>query len=289
MEQPCDHAGLFWVYKENSMLVFGAIAPHGGDILEEIADDPRVMAKTRSAMQEMGRRFRAARPDTVVVLTPHGIIVEGAISCGATPLAGGMLGDAPKQIQAVFETDMDLVERIFAEATTQELPLARLVGEESAGDAVLPLDWGALIPLWYTAHRAEPRPQVVVMAPDRRLPRETLVRSGVAIARAADASGKRVALIASCDQGHAHDKQGPYGYSPASARHDAAMCEAIDENDLPRLLGWPEAFLEEAKVDAFWQTIILAGALGHTPMYGELLSYEAPTYFGMAVAAYAPV
>jgi aromatic ring-opening dioxygenase LigB subunit len=29
------------------------------------------------------------------------------------------------------------------------------------------------------------------------------------------------------------------------------------------------------------------GALGHTPMRGELLSYEAPTYFGMAVAAYA--
>jgi aromatic ring-opening dioxygenase LigB subunit len=47
--------------------------------------------------------------------------------------------------------------------------------------------------------------------------------------------------------------------------------------------------METAKVDAYWQTIILAGALGHTPMQGELLSYEAPTYFGMAVAAYEPV
>ena len=204
-------------------------------------------------------------------------------------MAGGMLGDPPKQIQAVFETDMELVERIFAEATTQELPLARLVGEESTTDAVLPLDWGALIPLWYTAHTAKPHPQVVVLAPDRSLPRETLVRSGVAIARAADDSGKRVALIASCDQGHAHDEHGPYGYSPASAAHDAAMCAAIKENDLPRLLGWPEAFLEEAKVDAFWQTIILAGALGHTPLHGEFLSYEAPTYFGMVVATYGPV
>ena len=52
------------------------------------------------------------------------------------------------------------------------------------------------------------------------------------------------------------------------------------------MLEWEEAFLEDAKVDAFWQTIILAGALGHTPLTGELLSYEAPTYFGMAVAAY---
>lgn len=271
------------------MLVFGGIAPHGGDILEEIADDPRVMAKTRAAMQELGRRFAASRPDTVIIVTPHGLVVEGAISCGATPLAAGMLGDTPsRQIQARFETDVVMVEKIFSEAQSQQLPMARLVGEENAEDAVLPLDWGALIPLWYTAHPLEPRPKVVVLAPDRSLPRETLVRCGVAIARAATASRKRVALIASCDQGHAHDFEGPYGYSPVSAEHDAAMCVAISENDLPRLLHWPEIFMEEAKVDAYWQTIILAGALGHTPLRGELLSYEAPTYFGMAVAAYAP-
>jgi aromatic ring-opening dioxygenase LigB subunit len=257
-------------------------------MLEEIADDPRVMAKTRTAMKELGRRFAASRPDTVVVLTPHGMVVEGAISCGATPLAAGVLGDTPRQIQAAFHTDLVMVEKIFTEGITQQLPLARLVGEEKVDDAVLPLDWGALIPLWYTAHILKPRPKVVVIAPDRTLPRETLVRCGVAIARAAAASNKRVALIASCDQGHAHDPEGPYGYSPVSAEHDTAMCAAITENDLPRLLHWPEAFMDEARVDAYWQTIMLAGALGHTPMRGELLSYEAPTYFGMAVAAYTP-
>ncbi len=271
------------------MLVFGAIAPHGGDILEEITDDPRVMAKTRAAMQELGRRFAATRPETVIVLTPHGFMVDGAISCGATAMAAGTLGDiVSKQIQAAFDTDLAMVEAIFTEGATQQIPLARLVGDNEVEEAVLPLDWGALIPLWYTAHTLTPRPEVMVLAPDRRLPRETLVRCGVAIARAAAASGKRVALIASCDQGHAHDLQGPYGYSPASASHDAAMCDAIRENDLPRLLEWPESFMEAAKVDAYWQTIILAGALGHTPMQGELLSYEAPTYFGMAVAAYEP-
>jgi aromatic ring-opening dioxygenase LigB subunit len=271
------------------MLVFGAIAPHGGDILEELADDPSVMAKTRAAMQELGRRFVASQPDSVIVLTPHGMIVEGAISCGATAIARGILGEnPPRQIQAVFPTDMVLLEKILNEGAAQELPLVRLVGEENQQDAVLPLDWGALIPLWYTAHVTEPRPKVVIMAPDRSLPRETLVRCGLALARAAAASGKRVALIASCDQGHAHDPNGPYGYNPASATHDAAMCAAIIANDLPRLLDWPEKFLEEAKVDAFWQTIILAGALGHTSLHGELLSYEAPTYFGMAVAAYSP-
>ncbi len=66
------------------------------------------------------------------------------------------------------------------------------------------------------------------------------------------------------------------------------MCRAVAEDDLPRSLDWPNDFLEAAKVDAYWQTIMLMGALGHTPMTPDLISYEAPTYFGMLVASYAP-
>ncbi len=273
-------------------LVFGAIAPHGGDILEEIADDPAVMAQTRRAMLEMGKRCQAARPDTVVVITPHGYGVRGAISVGATPTCAGFLdGNRPgRRIEAAWNTDFDFLSVLARETSDAQIPLLPISeGETKVGGAFW-LDWGALIPLWYAAQSQTPRPLVVVLCPDRSLPRETLVRCGLAIARASDAlPEKRVALIASCDQGHAHDPGGPYGYDPASAIHDKAMCEAIAANDLPRLLDWPQDFMETAKVDAYWQTIMLAGALGRTPMTGELLSYEAPTYFGMAVAAYSPI
>lgn len=270
-------------------LVFGAIAPHGGDILEEIADDPGVMALTRTAMQHLGRRFAAARIDTVVVLTPHGMIPDGAISVGATRIAAGILGDPDgRHIQAAFGTDEEFVAGLRL-ACDGRIPLAALVGQEEGEQAVLPLDWGALIPLWFTARaHPEPQPKVVVCAPDRRLPRETLVRFGVAIAEVAETTERRVALIASCDQGHAHDPEGPYGYDPMSVEHDRAMVAAIENDDLPSLVEWPEEFLEAAKVDAYWQTLILAGALGVVPMRAKLLSYEAPTYFGMAVAAYTP-
>ena len=268
-------------------LVFACIAPHGGEIIPELADDLDRMAQTRAAMKELGRRCARARPDTVVVLNPHGMIVRGAISLGETPGAAGALGERPPaRVSAAFETDQKLAALIDEEAARQNVPIARLVSEEK--DAVLPLDWGALVPLWFLAHPLTPRPKVVVLAPDRSLPRETLVRCGVAIARAAGVSGRRVALVASCDQGHAHDPDGPYGFDPAAAAHDEAMCRAVAENDLPRLLEWPNEWLEAAKVDAYWQTILLAGALAHTPMTPDLLSYEAPTYFGMLVAAYRP-
>lgn len=272
-------------------LVFGAIAPHGGEIVSQITDDPKTMQKTRDAMRELGRRFAEARPDTVIVVTPHGMMLPECVSLGVTKYASGILThptDATRYIKADFVTDTDLCALIETEAEGQQVPLRRLVGEKNKADAVLPLDWGALIPLWFTAHPYQPRPQVVVLTPNPGLSRELLVRLGVALARAADASGKRVALLASGDQGHAHDPNGPYGYDSASAAHDAAMCDALAKNDLEQLLYWPPEFLEDAKIDAFYQTLILMGALGHTPMHGELLSYEAPTYFGMAVVSYAP-
>lgn len=268
-------------------LVFAGIAPHGSEVIPELAEDRDRMARTRTAMKELGRRCARAQPETVVVLTPHGMVVEGAISLGETKAAAGVLGERPpRRVSAVFETDLELARHIVAEASARDLPIARLVAEEK--DALLPLDWGALVPLWFVAHPLQPRPKIVVLAPDRGLSRETLVRAGVVLARAAARSGRRAALIASCDQGHAHDPDGPYGFDPAAAAHDAAMCRAVAENDLPRLLDWENDFLEAAKVDAYWQTLMLMGALGHTPMRPDLLAYEAPTYFGMLVAAYTP-
>ncbi|MDX1933322.1 MAG: hypothetical protein SFU56_12005 [Capsulimonadales bacterium] len=272
------------------MLVFCAIAPHGGDIIPQIADDPTVMEQTRTAMKELGRRFLAARPDTVVVATPHGIIVEGAVTISATRHAAGILGDPnAKYVKAAFDVDLEWTRLLEEEMAFQSLPFLRLVGESKRQEAILPLDWGALVPLWFTAHPMRPRPRVVILGPDRSLSREALVRCGVAIARASTASGKRVAFIASCDLGHAHDASGPYGFDETAAEHDRAFCAAIVQDRLPDLLTWPDELTESAKVDSYWQTLMLMGALGHTPMRGELLSYECPTYFGMAVASYEPV
>jgi aromatic ring-opening dioxygenase LigB subunit len=55
---------------------------------------------------------------------------------------------------------------------------------------------------------------------------------------------------------------------------------------LDRLSEIPAELVEEAKADSWWQMLILHGATaGWT---GRLISYEAPTYFGMLTAAYSP-
>jgi aromatic ring-opening dioxygenase LigB subunit len=128
---------------------------------------------------------------------------------------------------------------------------------------------------------------VVAVSPARDRPPEEHVRAGRALARAAGESGKRVALIASADHGHAHDASGPYGFDPAAAEYDAQIGRLVRDNRLAGLLELEPAFVDAAKADSWWQLLMLHGALADG-WQGEFLGYEASTYFGMLCAAYAP-
>jgi len=263
-------------------LVFAAIMPHGGEIILELAEDPSVMAHTRTGMNSIGSFFRAADIETVIVVTPHGLVYQDVISVSCCKSASGALdGPRGERIGASFTVDTDLANALLNHPT---LPLVGLTTGD--GTVAFPLDWGALIPLLFTADTVDSSCKVVVLAEDRSLSREVLIAAGKHIAHVAEASDKRIALIASCDLGHAHDADGPYGYHPASKVHDERFVQVVAQNMLDTLLDWDDEFLEDAKVDAYWQTLMLYGALTVVPMSVTFHTYEAPTYFGMLTASY---
>jgi aromatic ring-opening dioxygenase LigB subunit len=263
-------------------LVFAAIMPHGGEIIPELAEDPLLMAHTRAGMMSIGSEFTAAGIDTVIVITPHGQIYQDVITVSCCKTAAGALdGPRDERVGASFTVDTDLANALLNHPT---LPLVGLTTDDDT--VAFPLDWGALIPLLFTADTDESACKVVVLAEDPGLSRNVLVAAGKHIAQMAEASDKRIALIASCDLGHAHDADGPYGYHPASKVHDERFVQVVAENRLEALLDWDDAFLEDAKVDAYWQTLMLYGALTVVPMSVSFHTYEAPTYFGMLTASY---
>ena len=160
-------------------------------------------------------------------------------------------------------------------------------GANDPGAATAPMDWGVLIPLWHMGGRSDPPVPAIVVSPARDRPLEEHVRAGAAIARAAATGGKRVALIASADHGHAHDPDGPYGFDPAAAEYDEQVVRLVEDNRLGGLLELDPAFVDAAKADSWWQMLMLHGAL-RDGWNGEFLSYERSTYFGMLCAAYVP-
>ncbi len=57
-------------------------------------------------------------------------------------------------------------------------------------------------------------------------------------------------------------------------------------NTLERLVDVSPGLVENAKADSWWQMLILHGAT--RGWKGRLISYEAPTYFGMLTAVFEP-
>lgn len=272
----------------DSGIVFACIAPHGGEIIPELAGANRdLFAPTRRAMEEIGRRMMSALPDTIIVLTPHGFRLDRYVSVVTAENAAGTLEENGACVQASFACDRDLAVSILEGSRQAALPVVGVNFGAMEGPASrVELDWGALIPLWFMGARSASRPRIVLIGPNRAIPLSNMVQLGEIIADEAARSGRRVGLVASADQGHAHDIKGPYGFDPASAAYDQLIQDIVRRDDLARLLTLDLDFVEAAKPDSLWQMLALYGASRKVPMKGELLSYQVPTYFGMACAAY---
>lgn len=268
-------------------LVFAAIAPHGGiAIAEHCAPGERDLARrTRDGLEELGRRFAAAAPDVTVVLTPHHVHIEGHLAVSVSARLSGTL-DGARPVSLSVPVDRELAADLGTALVAAGVPAVGIsAGANDAGAAVMWMDWGTLIPLWFMGGRDDPPKPAVLVAPARDLSWDHHVRAGRAIAQAAGRSERRVALIASCDHGHAHDPDGPYGFAPESREFDDRVVDIVVRNALGELLAFDADWIGRAKPDSFWQMLMLHGAVGDR-WHGELLSYEAPTYFGMLCAAY---
>jgi aromatic ring-opening dioxygenase LigB subunit len=285
-------------------LVFAAIAPHGFPLIPDLSDDAGGALATRAAMEELGRRAVAVGIEALVIAGPHGVRVNGAICLADTARAAGTLAWQGRHVELNVPVDGPLTDAIAAKARERGIPIALAgYGGNRRDQSVLPLDWGILTPLWFLGHSQNMRghgdvladppaadigPPAMIVTPSRSLPRESLVDFGRVVAEVSAAEPRRIGFIASCDWGHAHAASGPYGFHPGSAAVDAEVVAAVQANDLMRLIDLDERRARDAAIDGLWQALMLGGALDVTPMDVEFLSYEAPTYYGMLVAVWAP-
>jgi aromatic ring-opening dioxygenase LigB subunit len=218
-----------------------------------VAPHGEIEGELADAMDELGRRFPGG---SLVVVTPHNVHVEGHFAV----VVSGRVG--------AHEVDRELAETLVGAIRADGLPVVGVsYGGNDPREAELPIDWGTEVPLrWLAAER------IVVVAPARDRPLEEHVRLGEVIGRHA------ASILASADHGHAHDASGPYGFDPAAAEYDARFRELLPGGDFRALA----ELVEAAKADSLWQLLVLQGALGGRGL--ELLAYDAPTYYGMAVA-----
>ena len=271
-------------------VVFACISPHGSEIVPDFSGDMfEAFAETRKGLEKLAEIIRDKAIETIVLATPHGLRLEATIGVVISEFTEGSLQANGNVVKVRCTCDRELARAILENAKKADIPAVGVNYGTSEGPAsCMPLDWGALVPLWFLIHRNSNTPKVIIVTPSREIPLQLLTRFGQVIGETAQASRKKVAFVASADQGHAHRTDGPYGFNSSSREFDEMVKLAVLESDLRPLLNLPRQFIEDAKPDSVWQIAILQGILERFPMKGQLLSYQIPTYFGMLCAAFQP-
>lgn len=226
-------------------------------------------------MEELERKIYEAKPDTVIVISPHGPLLPDAFSINLNPIYKSNLeefGDFATKME--FKTDTALAFRIKELMEDKNIPLT-MTSEES-------LDHGATVPLFFLTKRLAGIP--VLPMGYSMLDLKTHFGFGDFLKEIILNEEKKIAVIASGDLSHRLTENAPAGFSPRGKEFDEKITELLSNKNTAGILGLEEAFIEEAGECGLRSLIILLGLLERINYAPKILSYEGPFGVGYLVA-----
>ncbi len=272
-------------------LVYACIAPHGGEIVPQLAGRKlRLFAPSRKGMMALAAAMKEARPDTIVIASPHNLRLHRHIGVVTAENSSGKTTEGRREIRLRARCDVDFALKLAEAGEAAGLPVvAANYGVSEGPLSDMAMDWGTMVPLWFFLKKARLRSRVVIVTPSREIPLAQNVDFGRVMAETAQGDRKRVAFVASADQAHRHMKSGPYGFDKRAAVYDRQVVDLIRHDKLEEIVKMTPGFVDAARPDSLWQMAMLVGALAVVPMKAELVSYQVPTYYGMLCASYLPI
>jgi len=256
------------------MLVFAAIVPHPPILIPQIGkDNLKKLKKTVSAFDLLEEDLNAARPDIIVVISPHGEVNFDAFTINTNQSYNATFenfGDFSTHTR--YNADLGFINALKSKNETK-LPI-QLVSEPK-------LDHGAAVPLFYLTRKDNKRRIVPITY--SMLNYQKHVDFGVALKEAIFHSDKRVALVASGDLSHRLSLQAPAGFSPQAKEFDKKLIQLLKKKNVESIVNLDPAMIEEAGECGLRSFLILLGAIKNMNYEFEVLSYEAPFGVGYLV------
>ncbi len=259
-------------------IVYGIISPHPPILIPKIGGK-RIndIDSTKQALDKVSKKLKSLDPDTVIIITPHGEVSQTTIRVYGSHVFEGDFGQfGIPDAKLAAKGDSDLAHSILKEADNSKIYSAEI--QESF------LDHGIMVPLHYI-QSAGFKKQILPIAISL-IPLSGLYDFGKLLKKVVEASGKKVAIVASADMSHRLTQDAPSGYNPRGKVFDEKLVELVKANDVNGILNFDVDLAEEAGQDSLWSISILLGAFDNSNTKSNVLSYEGPFGVGYMVAEY---
>lgn len=258
----------------------GIMVPHPPLIIPDVGRGQEILIKdTIKAYQEAARLAEELKPDTIVVISPHGVMYADYFHISPGKRARGDFGSfrAP-QVTVEAEYDEAFARKLEEICLAEDFPMG------TEGERDKELDHGTMIPLYFINQRY--REYKVVRIGVSGLPFTDHYRGGQYIARTAQALGRSVFIVGSGDLSHKLRGDGPYGYSVQGPEYDERIMDTMGEGRFGELLTCSGAFCEKAGECGHRSFTMMAGALDGMAVAVRRLSYEGPFGVGYGVCTF---
>lgn len=262
----------------------GYIMPHPPILIDDIGKEAiKDVKETYDSCCEIGKRISELRPQTIIVITPHGQIFDDAISIYMGEKAhGDMSRFGNPQISIEKSIDYILSQRIKDNLDDNNI-FGVIIDEDSADmyDIDYGLDHGAFVPLYFIDKYYTDYKVVHINYGFMSGIRQYF--AGRQIAKSIEEVGEDVVVIASGDLSHRLKDEGPYDYHPDGPIFDNTLLKLLEKGDVKGLLTMDPGLISNAGECGMNSILMLLGILDDRVSRGEILSYEGPFGVGYGV------
>ncbi|MBC2581487.1 AmmeMemoRadiSam system protein A [Clostridium sp. DJ247] len=260
------------------------LTPHPPIIIPEIGKGEELkIINTSNTLNEIARDIEEKKPNTIIIITPHGTMFQDAICLSyENNIHGSFKSFGVPEVNMKLNINKMLTSKIYELSMEQDIPVVMATNSLlSQYNTSVNLDHGSMVPLYFINKYYKSYNLVhITYAPLSDL---TLYKFGMIISKAVEALNENSILIASGDLSHRLKEEGPYDYSPLGEKFDKEFLELLKQGDAAGIFNMDRDTICSAGECGRRSVSIMLGALEGKKFKGDLLSYEGTFGVGYGV------
>ena len=261
------------------MILGGVVVPHSPLIIPEVGlGKEKEIQDTIDSYEEVAKKIGELEPDTIILITPHGIgysdyikIYDGEGSSGNFSQFGA------KNTTIKVDYDKEFIDGLCDSLKEIEF----YAGKTNVNDD---LDHGCLVPLYFINKYY--KNYKVIRISIGGLLNEDYYELGIHIREYSEKLNRKIFVVASGDLSHTLLEEGPYGYNENGVKYEERVVDDLKNSNFINLLDYSLDFLYSAGICGHKGFCILGGILDGLNYDTKFYSHEGPFGVGYMVCSY---